>query len=49
MASSPSAPPPLDDKDKSTTVLHNFEVALASITKQLEPLLAVPWQTIVTR
>jgi len=49
MASSSAAPPPVDDKNKSTTVLHNFEVALASITKQLEPLLAVPWQTVVTR
>jgi hypothetical protein len=53
MASSPAAPPPAkggdDDKEKSTAALDNFEVALASITQQLEPLLAMPWTTVLAR
>jgi hypothetical protein len=55
MASSPAAAPPPakggdDDKEKSTAAaLDNFEVALTSITQQLEPLLAMPWTTVLAR
>jgi len=50
-SSSPAAAPPAEggDGDKSTAALDNFEVALASINHQLEPLLAMPWTTVLAR